>query len=460
MSDRRTRRGPRATSRQWLADNWDPDLSLLEWRRKLVESGWATPTWPAEWYGRGLPGWADPIVARGVRRRRRRRHRRSVAAWALAAPTLLAHGSDELKRRLLPRAITGEDTWCQLFSEPTNGSDLAGLATHAERDGDEWVVNGQKLWSTSAHHADLGLLLARTDPDVPKHRGISYFVLPMHQPGVEVRPVHQMNEHSSFNEVFLSDARVPAANLVGLPGDGWRIAMTTLAFERQFATVGARRAPAPPDVPPRRPPPRPRSTSRPTPGTRSGPGAPTSSQQVAELQGRTDDPIARQQMAGLVALRRAHEWTARAGPGRPRRRPATGLRGLARQARRQPRRAGVGAHALAARRRRRPAAATATRCSTASSPRCCCPCRRSRSPAAPTRSSTTSSARRSSTCRASRPWTATSRTARSAADGDRPVADHRIGRPHSSCAPTSRATPATTCAGSRPARTWACRHGT
>ena len=157
----------------------------------------------------------------------------------LAAPTLLAHGSDDLKRRLLPRAITGEDTWCQLFSEPTNGSDLAGLATHAERDGDEWVVNGQKLWSTSAHHADLGLLLARTDPDVPKHRGISYFVLPMHQPGVEVRPVHQMNEHSSFNEVFLSDARVPADNLVGRPGDGWRIAMTTLAFERQFATVRA-----------------------------------------------------------------------------------------------------------------------------------------------------------------------------------------------------------------------------
>ena len=133
----------------------------------------------------------------------------------LAAPTLLAHGSDDLKRRLLPRALTGEDTWCQLFSEPTNGSDLAGLSTHAERDGDEWVVNGQKLWSTSAHHADLGLLLARTDPDVPKHRGISYFVLPMHQPGVEVRPLRQMNEHSSFNEVFLTDARVPADNLVG-----------------------------------------------------------------------------------------------------------------------------------------------------------------------------------------------------------------------------------------------------
>jgi alkylation response protein AidB-like acyl-CoA dehydrogenase len=307
MSDREdVRRDVKA----WLEENWDPDLSLLAWRRKLVESGWATPTWPADWFGRGLPGWADPIVSEEFA---------AIGAvgpavgggMGLAAPTLLAHGSDELKARVLPRAITGEDTWCQLFSEPTNGSDLAGLATHAERDGDEWIVNGQKLWSTSAHHADLGLLLARTDPDVPKHRGISYFVLPMHQPGVEVRPVHQMNEHSSFNEVFLSDARVPASNIVGSPGDGWRIAMTTLAFERQFATVRA-----------------------PSRATRTGRAAQEAAaeaeeyfktyawypqragradlvQQVAELQGRTADPIARQEMAGLVALRRAHEWTAR-----------------------------------------------------------------------------------------------------------------------------------------------------
>ena len=300
----------RSEVKQWLADNWDPDLALLDWRRKLVDSGWATPTWPVEWFGRGLPGWADPIV-----------HEEFSAVGAvgpavgggmgLAAPTLLAHGSDDLKRRLLPRALTGEDTWCQLFSEPTNGSDLAGLATHAERDGDEWVVNGQKLWSTSAHHADVGLLLARTDPDVPKHRGISYFVLPMHQPGVEVRPVHQMNEHSSFNEVFLSDARVPATNLVGRPGDGWRIAMTTLAFERQFATVRARSAA--------------KATGRAAEEAAAEAeeyyktyawypqraGRADLVQQVAELEHRTDDPIARQEMAGLVALRRAHEWTAR-----------------------------------------------------------------------------------------------------------------------------------------------------
>jgi len=300
----------RSEVKQWLADNWDPDLALLDWRRKLVDSGWATPTWPVEWFGRGLPGWADPIV-----------HEEFSAVGAvgpavgggmgLAAPTLLAHGSDDLKRRLLPRALTGEDTWCQLFSEPTNGSDLAGLATHAERDGDEWVVNGQKLWSTSAHHADLGLLLARTDPDVPKHRGISYFVLPMHQAGVEVRPVHQMNEHSSFNEVFLSDARVPADNLVGSPGDGWRIAMTTLAFERQFATVRARSGAAPTGRAAEEAAAEAEEYYKTYAWYPQRAGRADLVQQVAELEHRTDDPIARQEMAGLVALRRAHEWTAR-----------------------------------------------------------------------------------------------------------------------------------------------------
>jgi alkylation response protein AidB-like acyl-CoA dehydrogenase len=294
----------------WLGEHWDPDLALLAWRRELVESGWATPTWPAEWYGRGLPGWAEPIV-----------HEEFAAVGAvgpavgggmgLAAPTLLAHGSDELKRRLLPRAITGEDTWCQLFSEPTNGSDLAGLATHAERDGDEWVVNGQKLWSTSAHHADLGLLLARTDPNVPKHQGISYFVLPMHQPGVEVRPVRQMNEHASFNEVFMSDARVPAGNIVGRPGDGWRIAMTTLAFERQFATIRARSATKPVGRAAEEAAAEAEEYYKTYAWYPQRAGRADLVQQVAELQGRTGDPVARQQMAGLVALRRANEWTAR-----------------------------------------------------------------------------------------------------------------------------------------------------
>ena len=142
-----------------------------------------------------------------------------------------------LFRSFLRATITGEFTWCQLFSEPGAGSDLAGLQARAVRDGDEWVVNGQKVWNTSAHHADLGMLLVRTDWDAPKHRGITYLVLPMHQPGVEVRPILQMNRHSSFNEVFLTDARLPRHFLVGEEGDGWRIARTTLAHERSFATL-------------------------------------------------------------------------------------------------------------------------------------------------------------------------------------------------------------------------------
>ena len=139
---------------------------------------------------------------------------------SLASPTVLEHGSDELRDRVLRPTLIGEVRWCQLFSEPGAGSDLAGLATSAVLDGDEWVVNGQKVWTTSAHHADLAMLLARTDHGVPKHDGLSYFVLPMHQAGVEVRPIRQMNRHSSFNEVFLTDARVPAAG--GARGSGDR----------------------------------------------------------------------------------------------------------------------------------------------------------------------------------------------------------------------------------------------
>ena len=226
----------RKTVRAWIATNWDPDVSLLEWRTRLVESGWAVPSWSSRWFGKGLPAWADKVVVDEL-----------AAAgcvgmplgggMSLAAPTLLKHGSDELNDRILKPTLTGATTWCQLFSEPGAGSDLASLAASAVRDGDEWVVNGQKVWNTSAHHADLGMLLVRTDWDAPKHRGITYLVLPMHQPGVEVRPILQMNRHSSFNEVFLTDARVPVGNVVGVVGMGWDVARTTLANERSFATM-------------------------------------------------------------------------------------------------------------------------------------------------------------------------------------------------------------------------------
>ena len=150
----------------------------------------------------------------------------------MGAPTLLTYGPEDLKKELLPRLFTGEDIWCQMFSEPSAGSDVAGLATRAVRDGDEWVVNGQKVWTTVAHLSKWGMLVARTNPDVPKHDGLSYFLVDMEAPGVEVRPLYQITGEAEFNEVFFTDARVPHSRMLGKEGQGWRVAITTLMNER------------------------------------------------------------------------------------------------------------------------------------------------------------------------------------------------------------------------------------
>ena len=225
--------------RAWLGEHWDPELSLLEWRRRLADARWACPTWPERWFGRAWPASMASVITDELERVGAPVLPEGVGMM-LAAPTILEHGSDEIRDRLLPPTVTGEAWWCQLFSEPGAGSDLAGLTTHATLDGDTWIVTGQKVWNTSADHADYGLLLARTDWDAPKHRGITCFALPMRQPGVDVRPLRQMNGHASFNEVFLDDARAPAANVIGAIGGGWTVALTTLAHERRLAAHRSR----------------------------------------------------------------------------------------------------------------------------------------------------------------------------------------------------------------------------
>ena len=221
----------------WIDEHWNPDLSLVEWRNILLEGGWAAPHWPSNYFGRDFTIEESAIVARVF-------NARGVIPVAqtgprrLAAETILAMGNDLQKQRFLRPILTGEESWCQLFSEPGSGSDLAGLSTKAEFINGQWIINGQKVWNTSAHHADWGILVARTNWDLPKHQGISYFLIDMRQRAVEVRRLKQMNGHASFNEVFMIDAVVDADHLVGGEGEGWMVAKTTLSYERRLGGVG------------------------------------------------------------------------------------------------------------------------------------------------------------------------------------------------------------------------------
>jgi alkylation response protein AidB-like acyl-CoA dehydrogenase len=301
----------RTEVRSWLEANWDPNAALVDWRTRLVDSGWAMPAWPARWYGRDLPAELANVVAEefaaagavGVA---------SGGPGRLAAVTLLEHGDDAQKEKYLRRILTGEDLWCQLFSEPGSGSDLAGATTRADRDGEGWRVNGQKVWNTSAHHARYGLLVARTDWDVPKHQGLSYFVIDMDQPGVLVKQLKQMNGHASFNEVFFTDAGIPPGEMLGNEGDGWQVAMTTLAHERRLGDVLRNTATA----------------------EKEGSIYAEAREEAAVLMapytwypqragrvdliieravetGRIEDPVVRQEIAKLMIMARTAEWTAR-----------------------------------------------------------------------------------------------------------------------------------------------------
>ena len=224
----------RAEVSAWLKENWDPNLGLVEWREKLIDSGWGAPPWPVEWYGKGY----SDMLGRAIDEEFDNIGAVTVARTGirnLAAATILVHGSELHKKKFLRRILTGEDTWCQLFSEPGSGSDLAGATSRADKKGNKWIVNGQKVWTTSAHHAQHGLLLARTDWDVAKHKGLSYFILDIEQDGVEVVPLKQMNGHASFNQVFFTDAEIEPEFQVGELGEGWAIATTTLMHERRGA---------------------------------------------------------------------------------------------------------------------------------------------------------------------------------------------------------------------------------
>ncbi len=245
----------RAHIRDWLVQNlpegwFEPGFALTgqqraafneSWTEKLFEGGWICAGWPTEYGGKGL-SLLEQVVLNEEFARAGAPMRADFFGDTLVGPTILQWGTEEQKREFIPGILRGSIGWCQGFSEPNSGSDLASLKTSAELDGDEWVINGQKVWTTQAQHADYVFLLARTDPAAPQHAGISYLLVPMHQPGVDVRPITQVDGTAEFNEVFFTNARCPRGNVVGGVNNGWKVAMTTLGFERgSSSTTGYRR---------------------------------------------------------------------------------------------------------------------------------------------------------------------------------------------------------------------------
>jgi alkylation response protein AidB-like acyl-CoA dehydrogenase len=274
----------RGTVRAWLAEHWDPARDRTGWLAAVVDAGYAVPRWPRAVHGLDLPDDQARIVeAEFARAGAPGSGQDRTNLWA---GTLLSHGTDELRGRLLRPLLESRVRMCLLYSEPGAGSDLAGVHTSAVPDGTEYVVEGQKVWTSNAAGADYGMLLARTDPAVPKHRGLSFFFLPMDQPGVQVRPLRQITGEAHFNEVFLTGARVPAANLLGGPGQGWRVLLTALAYERVAlgqANLGAM--------------------------TRANGRAEADLVELARRHGRDGDVLLRRDIARVVALRSVNRWT-------------------------------------------------------------------------------------------------------------------------------------------------------
>jgi alkylation response protein AidB-like acyl-CoA dehydrogenase len=241
--------------REWLEQNlpagwFDPGFAMTNderadfnksWTEKLFLGGWICAGWPQEYGGKGL-SLLQQVVLSEEFAKANAPMRADFFGDTLVGPTILQWGTDAQKKEFIPGILQGTTGWCQGFSEPNSGSDLASLKTSAELDGDEWVINGQKVWTTQALHADYVFLLARTDPDAPQHAGISYLLVPMHQEGVDVRPITQVDGTAEFNEVFFTNARCPKDNAIGGVNNGWKVAMTTLGFERgSSSTTGYRR---------------------------------------------------------------------------------------------------------------------------------------------------------------------------------------------------------------------------
>ena len=247
----------RSQAREWIAANapkqYEDELrksslgrtqlkgaSILEvakaWQKKKADAGWAVPHWPKEYGGRGATPierviWQQEEGAFG------KLGALFIIGQGMCGPTMMAFASEDQKRHYLPPLASGENVWCQLFSEPAGGSDVAGLRTRAEKDGDDWIINGQKIWTSGAHYSDYGILITRTDPNVPKHKGLTMFFLDMKSPGVEIKPIKQANGQSEFNEAYFTDVRIPDAQRLGGVGDGWNVSLTTLMNERM--SIGA-----------------------------------------------------------------------------------------------------------------------------------------------------------------------------------------------------------------------------